>query len=61
MNAKFTEIETVEIGGKVYFDAFDVLYWLKESEEILGKTKYVNGEYFKQARQILRNDVLQGS
>lgn len=54
----YEELRTAKIGNELYYNANDVLYWLKSVQEALGPDKYVGLKFFEDVEKQLKEDGL---
>ncbi len=54
----YEELRTIEVENELYYNANDVLYWLKTMQETLGSDKYVGKKFFKDVEKQLKKDGL---
>lgn len=54
----YEELRTIQVNNELYYNANDVLYWLKSIQEALGPNKYVGTKFFEDVEKQLKEDGL---
>lgn len=54
----YEELRTIKAENELYYNANDLLYWLKTIQETLGPNKYVGAKFFADVEKQLKEDGL---